>query len=380
MYRLFTEQCDCRGGIQNYMSKAHRRILLDDAVRLQEVILENPYQAGNAYRGDTPLVTAIRNDSKQCFNLLLKYEVDIEQQTSKNETPLVVAVKMNLLHFVQILLEKGAKIKTKTKDGYSLSKAILKKDNAEALQLIQNNRSILADQGNKDEDSILSDAIYAGARRCISYILSLTPPMAHLVTRKGCDPIDATIRNDDETTLRIMSHMEGFDELIKGSYYIHTAADHKRPNMVKIFLDHGADPNKIDRDNCTPMQHAKDSLTAKYLVEAGATPTKRKRGDESPIWERKCTRDHKVDEYLFEYKKHQRYLKKDKVDLETLFQNPDCTHPSHYLSFSPIPELSPLDDLPDLSAGMTELLQIPGLTEMDLVAHEHDEGFNAPRE
>ena len=30
--------------------------------------------------------------------------------------------------------------------------------------------------------------------------------------------------------------------------------------------------------------------------------------------------------------------------------------------------------------AMAELLQLPGLTEMDLVAHDHDEGFDATRE
>ncbi|WP_349654861.1 ankyrin repeat domain-containing protein [Neobacillus sp. DY30] len=202
----------------------------------------------------------------------IKVVIDMEEQ-------LIQAVKAKEADTVRRLIEEGVDINTQDSEGRTATMIATYNNDAKTAK-------ILIDAGadvNIQDDMENNPFLYAGAEGYIE-ILKLT-------IKAGADP---SITNRYGGTALIPASEHGYVDVIKElltntnidinhindlgwtallEAIILNNGDEKQQQTVQLLIDHGADVNIPDRNNITPLQHARKkgfNEIENILVKAGA--------------------------------------------------------------------------------------------------------------
>jgi uncharacterized protein len=201
-----------------------------------------------------------------------RIEVDMEEQ-------LIQATERKDVDTILRLIEEGVDINTQGSDGRTSTMIATYNNDTETAK-------ILIDAGadvNIQDDMKNNPFLYAGAEGYLD-ILKLT-------IKAGADP---SITNRYGGTALIPASEHGYVDVIKEllsktdidinhvndlgwtamlEAIILNNGDRKQQQTVQLLIDHGADVNITDKDNVTPIQHAREKGFKEIehiLVKAGA--------------------------------------------------------------------------------------------------------------
>ncbi|CAN6231691.1 unnamed protein product [Urochloa humidicola] len=119
----------------------------------------------------------------------------------------------------------------------------------------------------------LSCAIESGSVDVVRYLLDNGSETETLISTGLSPLVYAVVKGNCEIVQALVSKGARVDALTAVGAALHVAAEKGRDDMVKILLDHHADPNKITYGAITPLGYAISAHSlkcVKLLIEAGA--------------------------------------------------------------------------------------------------------------
>jgi len=219
----------------------------------------NAQATSGSIKGWTPIMLAIYNKQISIFETLLDASADINLKNGKGKSALEILINkenITILHytcknehnlkFIKLLIEKGADVNVKDKDGKTpLFYACKNKNGFEIAKLLIEKGADINIKGGYDEETLIK---YALENENGSKIVKL-------LIEKGAD---VNVKYDyDKKTL------------------LHTACKNKNGfENVKYLIEKGADVNVKDKDGKTSLFYACKNKNgfeiAKYLIQKGA--------------------------------------------------------------------------------------------------------------
>lgn len=177
------------------------------------------------------------------------------------------------------LLEKGADVNTKDDRNRTLLMIAVYNNNYEISELlIENNADI-----NTQDDMQNNPFLYSGAEGQLEILKLLVKKGADTkITNRygGVALIPASEHGYVETVKYLLENTDtdvnhvnnlGWTALLEAIILGTGSENHK--NVIKLLLDHGADPNLPDKKGVTPLEHARENAykdIEKILIDAGA--------------------------------------------------------------------------------------------------------------
>jgi ankyrin repeat protein len=191
------------------------------------------------------LFAAVEGNDKAKVEELIKQGVNVNTRDINGDTVLIIAARLGLGEIVDCLLDNGADVNEKDKEGWT---ALMKTDNRRiAESLIKHG----ADVNAKDKDgwTALMIAALIGRFDIVKYLVDLG--------------VDLNKKNNmGETALMLFIMSQNYNS-----------------DTAKYFIKHGADPNATDIHGDNVLMHFvkwRDDLAfVKYLVDLGVDPNKK---------------------------------------------------------------------------------------------------------
>jgi len=197
-----------------------------------------------SFAGSTPLLQAITSNCNDCVRHLLEAGADGSGKTRDGETPLVLALQSNNREIVNIL----GKVKTRIGSWNDLSYAV----NTMNTQLLETVLEFGIDPNSRDEKG--NTVLFNIAYRNKYYLWQAAPEIARILLEHGADP---DFMNGNNTTA------------------LFWAANNGKRAVAEILIKNGADINIAGKDGHTPLLLAimnKHYDIANELLAAGADP------------------------------------------------------------------------------------------------------------
>uniref|UniRef100_A0A3Q3JS54 ZU5 domain-containing protein n=1 Tax=Monopterus albus TaxID=43700 RepID=A0A3Q3JS54_MONAL len=265
-------------------------------VRIIEILLEHgsPIQA-KTKNGLSPIHMAAQGDHMDCVRQLLQYNAEIDDITLDHLTPLHVAAHCGHHRMAKVLLDKGAKANARALNGFTPLHIACKKNHMRSMDLLLKHSASL-EAVTESGLTPLHVAAFMGHLNIVKNLLQrgaspnasnvqIEPLSWHKCTRV-CVYLH---QKDDQTPLHCAARM-GHKELVKlllehkanpdsattaGHTPLHIAGREGHVQTVRILLDAGAQQIKMTKKGFTPLHVASKYGkvdVAELLLERGANP------------------------------------------------------------------------------------------------------------
>jgi len=316
-------------GIEKTTPKIHELVLMDSHTELKYWLTRHPEDIENSYRQKTPLLVAIKHNSYKCFKILLEHDADVEKSNSKNETALVTAVRLHRINMIEDLIYKGATIYSGDRLARTITEILISRDDVNSIRFVHIYKKNLLEHDLVNQEFPLTLAISHQARNCIDYILSQNPKVeSFLINRKFSCPISVAIRRNDIKTIRALVELDRFQHIVntkvhKSLSYIHLAVEKNRHEIADILLYHGAHVNLQDNNGNTPAHFVNDIPTLRVLISHGARLELGNRNNETPIMAAEKDGRNAVYQYLRLYNHENRKKVYKTLDTRFYYNNSD---------------------------------------------------------
>ena len=177
--------------------------------------------------GETPLHIAAHDGLDRIVEVLIRHQADVNSYDKYADTALDRAVRFGRLNLTRILLEAGAEVNF-----------ILRQLNG--------------------KPSPLHLAVKIGDKELVKLLLNYGAN-ANAVCKEGAAIHMAVQSKVDLDLLRILLEHCAIDAYCGEGSALHLAAQYCLKDMVEILLEHGADINMTDKNECTPIDCARGS-------------------------------------------------------------------------------------------------------------------------
>uniref|UniRef100_A0A673BQC8 Ankyrin 1, erythrocytic a n=1 Tax=Sphaeramia orbicularis TaxID=375764 RepID=A0A673BQC8_9TELE len=248
-------------------------------VRIIEILLDHgaPIQA-KTKNGLSPIHMAAQGDHMDCVKQLLQYNAEIDDITLDHLTPLHVAAHCGHHRMAKVLLDKGAKPNSRALNGFTPLHIACKKNHMRVMDLLLKHSASLEAVTEVGKQDPLMKNIHTQPFRAVK-----TDSALYLISNFPLHTID------DQTPLHCASRM-GHKELVKlllehkanpnstttaGHTPLHIAAREGHVQTVRILLDMEAQQTKMTKKGFTPLHVASKYGkvdVAELLLERGANP------------------------------------------------------------------------------------------------------------
>ncbi|XP_055954369.1 putative ankyrin repeat protein RF_0381 [Patella vulgata] len=202
--------------------------------------------------GTSPLMLAVQRGNTEPVEFLLQYGVDINKQNNRGRTALYLAVQNDNLKAVDVLLEmKGCDVNLSDNQGKSpLILALLNCNTKVIERLHQDNADV------KRQALMVATILY-------------NIPYMHALLQHGCN-IDVDAQDKDgQTALMLAAKLGDYNivkQLLEAGADVNISSRAMMPpscmsacrgflSVLAYLLDHGADVNAVDQNQCTVLHH-----------------------------------------------------------------------------------------------------------------------------
>ncbi len=233
--------------------------------------------------GSTPVLAAVSYGKLPAIKALLAAGGNIETPDNGGKTPLIQAAEgsaytPNNVPFVQLLIEKGAKVEPQDKQGRSALYLASSEGKAEAVNLLLDQK---ADPNLKDNNggTPLLIAVTYGKMDTIKTLLKRGATV-DAADSSGTTPLmqasaeSAYVPNNGPLVQLLLEAGAKVDlQDARGRSPLYRAAEGGKEEAIRLLIDHKADPNQRPSDGTTPLMAAivNAKLAAvKLLLDHGA--------------------------------------------------------------------------------------------------------------
>jgi ankyrin repeat protein len=210
--------------------------------------------------GTTPLHWAAYHGNTDLVQRLLRAEAEPNTRNDYGSSPMMEAATVADTELLKLLLDAGADVESPNLEGQTALMAVARTGNVEAAELlIAHGANVNAAEGWGGQTALM----WAAARN--------QPAMIDVLVKHGAVVDQRAIDRNWER--RVTSEPRVKEMFTGGFTSLLYAVRENCLDCVKRLLDAGADINKPDPDNVTPLILALINLRfdiAKYLVERGA--------------------------------------------------------------------------------------------------------------
>ncbi|XP_051169281.1 ankyrin-2-like [Leptopilina boulardi] len=268
---------------QDNFRKSIRRAAVNNNIELIKILFKHGakvYQLDKAYEGRTDkessmtaLHIAVKYRNFEMVKLLMTNGFDrIDAINELGETPLDLSIQSNCLDVVKLLIENGAKIRSKP-----VLEEALHFGNLELWKyLLTCNSTIIPKKFLCDSE--LHSAVRASQVEIVEEIIKKEASKVKFDLRScGC-AVYIAVENGNEEILKILLTAGFSIENFLGINPLHVAATFKYTQLVELLLKFGANINsRTDKHEITPLDFAAAAGHAnmvKFLLDFGADPIK----------------------------------------------------------------------------------------------------------
>ncbi|XP_043472514.1 ankyrin-3-like [Leptopilina heterotoma] len=216
--------------------------------------------------GNTPLHLAIMRNQPQVFNLLLE-ETNLNARNLKDERPLHYAALFNRPDFAKTLLDNGASIEVKDKEGKTPLYVALAKENVQMAEILFKHGAVLS----------ANDLTYMGPLR--SAVKEGNFEMVKLLMANGCRTVDIPTFDGSALKLAVScGNLEILQYLIKNGekssetinkdelHLFKTSIQMKRLDILKYLVDVGLKTETVNNTFFDIIKHRRYE-TWEYLLK-----------------------------------------------------------------------------------------------------------------
>ncbi|NXU48435.1 ANK3 protein, partial [Turnix velox] len=234
----------------------------------------------------TPLHVASKRGNANMVKLLLDRGAKIDAKTRDGLTPLHCGARSGHEQVVEMLLDRGAPILSKTKNGLSPLHMATQGDHLNCVQLlIQHN--VPVDDVTNDYLTALHVAAHCGHYKVAKVLLDKKAnPNAKALN--GFTPLHiACKKNRIKVMELLLKHGASIQAVTEsGLTPIHVAAFMGHVNIVSQLMHHGASPNTTNVRGETALHmaaRAGQTEVVRYLVQNGAQVEAKAKDDQTPL-------------------------------------------------------------------------------------------------
>lgn len=295
--------------------------IVDGNVRTVEVLINGGADPNQAYRpflraepwASRPIIEAVRRENRRIAEVLLDRGADPTPSSTDGETALHLAASRMQVSFVRRLVEAGADVAAENEAGETPLAHAACKNRFDTVELLL---EVGADVNHGDQHARtpLVTAISCGSSTSVRYLLRADanpntphrdgqsplekarqkplPEAERLLISHGVDPeeesvdppvaplrpslyFDAYRGRVEEVRERLQNGTSVYERIrTSGATGLHGAADGDHPEITRILLDAGADPNARDDRLETPLMEAAKNASISVipvLVASGAS-------------------------------------------------------------------------------------------------------------
>jgi ankyrin repeat protein len=232
--------------------------------------------------GETPLLAAIKKDLLLVGKTLLGHGADPNVPDRDGNTPLIEAVRWQrdvsaettaeLRKFLDLLIDSGADPNRENKDGETALIFATYIDNPSSFQLLLA-RGANPNQRTRDGRAVLLELTRSAENNRHAMIQSLLDARADVNIRDandGATPLlNALHYRDERVAMKLIEH--GADVNLAdaaGTSPLHEAAERDSTSMVSALVERGARVDARDARGMTPLMKASSDDSARFLIEA----------------------------------------------------------------------------------------------------------------
>jgi len=207
--------------------------------------------------GQTPLHLAVQRHLSDVVTLLIKSGSDVDAPDNDNITPLLYTPQLSdrdAAAAAQLLLEHGASVHVRDKDGQTALHRALRRDLSDLVALLLQSGADVDAQDN-DGMTLLLQVVQWGKRAATVQLLLEHGASVHLQNKDGLTPL-------------------------------HFAVTRDRSDVVALLLQFGAPVDALDNNNMTPLcslRFSGDVTTATILLQHGASVHIRNKNGQTPL-------------------------------------------------------------------------------------------------
>ena len=217
---------------------------------------------------------------------LLVGGADVEEKGGLSEsTPLHEAARVGNKEIVQLLLEHGADVSFKNKDGETPLHAAtleleLSDEHLEYLEVVRLLLQRLSDPSSKDNDGTtpLHWVAWSGAKEFVCLLLERGADVS-AKNKNGETPLhftaqmqeDAWNGHEEVALLLLKDGADIFDKDNDGETALHFSTVYGHSEMVRFLLEHGADISARNKDGKTPLDVSASILDLGEVSPASAS-------------------------------------------------------------------------------------------------------------
>ncbi|RZC41502.1 Ankyrin repeat domain containing protein [Asbolus verrucosus] len=212
--------------------------------------------------GFTPLHYASQSGNLEIVKLLTKKSSKINKPNKHGRTPLHMAATKGSVPIVEHLLEQGASVDLEDREGDTPLDDALKAEHPQVFKILSSRLSKISniDATNSRGRTILHVASKAGLSNLVEFFLSKNASV-DIVDNDGNTPLDDALFNRRFDVFALLQQKLKLFDVNKFNkrqkrYPLHVVASCGVEELVKCFLEAGAELDVVDEDGNTPLHKA----------------------------------------------------------------------------------------------------------------------------
>lgn len=234
--------------------------------------------------GNTPLHLAVKSKNIQMIELLMRHETPLNSENKKGHTPLMLAIDRGAeVLVIQTLLTGGANIHhVSSRMGTTPAHLAAEQARPDVLSLLIA-RGVNLAAADKQGDTPLHLAAESGDMQSVGLLITAgANPIARNKNQET--PLFMAAQNGDVGCVRLLLEQPAVRKTINASVSmkdgympLHAAIENGFEKTAMLLMDAGADINKPDHENVTPLHHAvqqKNKRLVRELIKRGADVAK----------------------------------------------------------------------------------------------------------
>lgn len=265
--------------------------VFEDNVKVLEMLIAvgANVDAGNDY---TPLhVAASQSKNLKTLKLLIDAGADLEVKDKNGKTPLNWAVKKENIDTINVLIDAGANVNAISSRGTTLHQATAVSNNINIYKLLLKAGADVNARNEHDYSPLLSALFYSRSLDVVKLLLDAGCDINEKSNNNGFSPLHEAVQKSSNVGIVKFLLKSGADARAKAKYGyspLHVAAEHSNSTaIVKLLMDAGADADEKNEEGLSSVHFTivgpKNENVLKMLIQSGANVNAADKAGNTPL-------------------------------------------------------------------------------------------------